>query len=224
VITPGTLSQDGTSGYTAPGLYKWKPAASETPGVGCCKYRLYDQTTGELLAVTHATSAKMTLSTLGFPRARVEATDANGGYLGRTFAPDPNAFVDFVAADDSTDFAPWSYSGGWRTGTAGGAWHGTYHYTDVPNSTVTLGPELGSSYGIVATKGPNFGAFDVYFDGRFVKTVDTYAAAVSHRRIVFTLSPNRAGFGAMHTIQIISRGTPGRPTVRIDAVAVLASG
>jgi len=70
---------------------------------------------------------------------------------------------------------------------------------------------------LIATLGKGHGKFKVLVDGANKGTVDTKASTTQHRKIVFTV--DFASFGT-HKIQVVNLGTPGRPTIEMDGIAV----
>jgi len=70
---------------------------------------------------------------------------------------------------------------------------------------------------LIANLGPGHGKFKVLVDGVSKGTVDTKAATTKKRQVVFTV--DFASFGT-HKIQVVNLGTPGRPTIEMDGIAV----
>jgi hypothetical protein len=76
----------------------------------------------------------------------------------------------------------------------------------------------GSDVAWVAQLGPNRGEADVYIDGVYFDTLDLRRSRTTRRRLVFTA---RWADPGEHTIEIVNRGTFGRPTIDVDAFAVI---
>ena len=70
---------------------------------------------------------------------------------------------------------------------------------------------------LIGDKCTGCGKFQVYVDGKLVKTVDSHASSTLSRQTLYS----RTFTGTKtHTIKIKTLGTAGRPKVRIDAIGV----
>jgi len=73
----------------------------------------------------------------------------------------------------------------------------------------------GRAAALLFSRGSATGRADVYLDGKKVATIDTRAAATTHRQAVWVRSLS----AARHTVTIVVAGTSGRPTVVSDGLA-----
>jgi hypothetical protein len=69
----------------------------------------------------------------------------------------------------------------------------------------------------IGPTGPTRGQARIYIDGRYVRTVDTYAATFHPSRVLYSA---RWTTTRDHVIRIVVLGTRGRPTVAIDELVV----
>ena len=67
---------------------------------------------------------------------------------------------------------------------------------------------------LIMAKGPGRGKAAIYFDGAYVKTVDTYASVNTNRIVMWGKSLTGT---ANHTIKVVNLATTGRPRIDIDA-------
>ena len=67
-------------------------------------------------------------------------------------------------------------------------------------------------------KGPTRGKAKVYVDGVYYRTVDAYASSFKARNVLLTINWPSSG---RHVVTVAVVGTPGRPTIAIDAFAVV---
>lgn len=79
-------------------------------------------------------------------------------------------------------------------------------------------PTGGGHAALVMETAANRGKADVYVDGDFKKTIDTYAPSTVHRVIVYDASLS----AGLHTIKVVNKATAGRPRIDLDAVLVSA--
>jgi hypothetical protein len=70
----------------------------------------------------------------------------------------------------------------------------------------------------VTTLRPTAGEVQVWVDGVHVKTVDTYAASTTYRRVVFSRAWTSYG---THTIKLVVVGTPDRRRADLDAFEII---
>jgi spore germination protein YaaH len=77
----------------------------------------------------------------------------------------------------------------------------------------------GRSIGVVVTRRPDGGRVKVYLDGAYVTTIDTAAAALAYRQLLFSRAWSSVG---THTLRlVIIGGSAGHARVDIDAIALL---
>jgi hypothetical protein len=74
-----------------------------------------------------------------------------------------------------------------------------------------------SRVALIMAKGPARGRAAAYWDGRLVKTVDTYARASSNRVVMWDVEVKGT---ARHTIRVVNLGTSGRPRIDVDAYVI----
>jgi len=115
--------------------------------------------------------------------------------------------------DDSVDL-----SDGWQA-TADGRAFGGRRASTASAGEVASFTFVGREVGWVAQRGPGRGVADVYLDGSLAASVDLYKTTAARKRVVF-----RAHWAtdAAHTIEVVARGTAGRPIVDVDAFVTLA--
>lgn len=109
------------------------------------------------------------------------------------------------------------WKGTWRLATHASFSAGTDRYAITAGASMTYS-FTGRAIGWVTTLGPDRGIAKVYLDGTLVATIDTHAASLVYRRVVFARSWGSSGF---HTIRIVVAGTAGHPRVDVDALEVL---
>ena len=216
VVAPTTWLPSGrTLGTTTvPVRVSW----SATDWSGIASYSLQRSVNGgswtTTLGSTTATGADTSIPFSGSAVQRVRATDkyANtSAYVAGTLAK--------VAVFQQTSSTV-SWSGTWRTASWSGASGGTARYATTHNARATF-TFTGSGVAWVAAKGPTRGSASVYVDGRWVRSVNLYAASGLSRAIVF--SQNWTTIGT-HTVTIVVAGTAGHPRVDVDAFVQLSTG
>lgn len=70
-----------------------------------------------------------------------------------------------------------------------------------------------SSVALVMAKGPARGRASIYLDGKYVTTIDTYAATNTNRVVMWERELTGT---ANHTIKVVNQATSGRPRIDID--------
>jgi hypothetical protein len=217
VVQPGKLGVTADGRITAPGLVKWKPAASDAAGVGCCTYRVTDLQNGGRVTTTTAKKFPITLRDGVGKREyayQIDGYDAAGSYLGQTFAP-AESFITFFQASDDND-SEVGYTAGWDTRSQTGAFGGRVHRALRAGATATFGPVYGNSFGVVMAKGPTMGSVEIWLDGRLVASVGLNAPTLQTRQIVHVTAPDRAGFDRTHVISVVAGPDAGRLDVLLD--------
>jgi subtilisin len=106
-----------------------------------------------------------------------------------------------------------AYRGAWRTWLHSSAYGGGTRYSGAAGATATF-RFTGRAIAWIAPLGRLSGAAQVYVDGRYVRTVNLYAAGAHPRRIVFE---QRWAASGTHTISVRVAGTAGHPRVDVDA-------
>lgn len=109
-----------------------------------------------------------------------------------------------------------AYGGRWATVSHEGYLGDRARATRAAGAKVTL-EFTGSGIAWVGPVGPTRGKARVYIDGAYVATVDSRASAFSPARVLFkrTWSTSRT-----RRITVVALGTPGRPTIAVDAFLV----
>ncbi len=79
---------------------------------------------------------------------------------------------------------------------------------------------VGREVAWIAMRGAQRGEADIYLDGALVKTIDLFKSTTGRRRVVFSA---RWPTDGEHTLAIVNRATPGRPTIDLDAIAVISA-
>ena len=110
-----------------------------------------------------------------------------------------------------------TYVGRWRSAAYGGYAGGAVAYATAPGATATF-TFLGTRIIWYGPVGPTRGRARVFVDGTLIKVVDLHASSFRASRSLFTRRWSTAG---QHTLTIEVVGTPGRPYVAIDRLAVL---
>lgn len=108
------------------------------------------------------------------------------------------------------------YSGWWSLQRHSSHMRGAIKSTRQRSARVTF-TFTGSAVAWVGPRRLDRGKAKVYVDGRYIKTVDTYASTLRPRQVLFTRTWTRAG---KHTLTIVALGTAGRPRVSVDALVV----
>lgn len=68
------------------------------------------------------------------------------------------------------------------------------------------------------SRGPARGQVKVYVDGVYATTVDLYSTTTTYRSVAFARTFSTYG---THTVKLVVVGTAGRPTVILDAFALI---
>lgn len=108
-------------------------------------------------------------------------------------------------------------SSGWQSVSDSKAFGGRRMMTGTAGASASFS-FVGSEVGWVAPRGKSKGQADVYVDGNLAGTVDLSKASAVRRQIVFRASWPVSG---PHSIEVVAKGTIGRPNIDIDAFVVL---
>jgi hypothetical protein len=114
---------------------------------------------------------------------------------------------------------PITYRGSWAISNYPGFSGGHTRKTSARNASVSINVNItgnGAHVGLVMERASNRGKADVYIDGVFKKTIDTYSPTTLHRVIVY----DAALSAGAHTIKVVNRATPNRPRIDLDALLV----
>lgn len=119
-----------------------------------------------------------------------------------------------VPVDDRSTAAV--FSRGWVRRSAAGRFLSTITDTSAAGRTMSL-RTAAHAFFLVGDKCAACGRLQIYVDGHLVKTVDTHAASLRARQLLFakTFAGTRT-----HTLEVKTLGTPRRPRVGIDAIGV----
>jgi hypothetical protein len=157
-----------------------------------------------------ATSALIDLKPNEAHRFRIRAIDRSGN-AGKWVVS--KLFQTNLLQED-TDGA--SYDADWKPATLAGANGGSVMTTSTIGATATFSFK-GDAIGLVVSRGPDRGAVSVYLDGVKVRTLDLYAANSRSNWLVFSKNYNAV---RGHVLELVAKGTTGRPRVDIDAFEV----
>jgi hypothetical protein len=192
--------------------YKW--TADDASGI--CRYSVDEQyiegwTEGAVDYSTHATTGQYTyyvsesLHSGSLFRFRINAFDCSGN----------KASVELPVDEGLTlfkDYGPTVPSGWGRTlctCALGDSMLRTSTYK-ASLSTVVRGGRVA----LIMAKGPARGRAKIYYDGVYVKTIDTYAKVNTNRVLMWDKTISGS---SNHTIKVVNQATPGRPRIDIDA-------
>ncbi|HUQ42953.1 MAG TPA: glycosyl hydrolase family 18 protein [Candidatus Limnocylindria bacterium] len=190
-------------------------SATDPGGAGIRDFDVRRSTDGgafqDVAIHTTATSMPIGLSPSHSYRFQVRARDRAGNLGGWVAGP---AFRAARVQGPSTAIA---YRGAWATGTSAHYSGGTVRFSTAAGASARYS-FTGRGIALTATRGPDRGAVKVYLDGVLVSTVDTRAASMQFRQVIF--SKTWASKGA-HTIRLVVVGTSGRPRFDLDSFEVL---
>jgi hypothetical protein len=146
---------------------------------------------------------------------RVTAHDCAGRVVAKQTRARPTVYQEDGRAYERQTIGI-GYAGSWAASTCS-CWSGDGDRNSRiagAKATITATYTAGQSVALVMEKAPNRGAAQVLVDGVQKATVDTYAAATTHRSVVW----NYQMPVGRHTVQIVNAGTAGRPRIDLDAV------
>lgn len=109
------------------------------------------------------------------------------------------------------------YSSGWYGASSTAYLGGSAKYTKSRGKSVSY-TFTGRSIGVVMTKGASRGAVQVFVNGVYYATVDTYRSSTLNRQLVWQ---HTFGSSATRTIKLVVLGTAGRPRVDLDGFVVV---
>jgi hypothetical protein len=165
------------------------------------------------LAGPLARKANINLRPWQYMTFRVRATDT-AAVTGAWATADPVWLATAQSSDDEVD-----YSAGWQSVNDSNSFAGGRLTTSSAGASASH-TFVGREVAWIAIKGKLKGIADVYLDGELAATVDLRKSSTAKRRVVF-----RAAWPTTseHTIEVVARGTSGRPTIDIDAFVVLGA-
>jgi hypothetical protein len=142
---------------------------------------------------------------------RVRARDAAGNWSPWE-AADP--FRATIVQDGSSTI---STTGTWRRSTSSSWSGGSTRYAKARGASLRR-TFTGRAVAIVAPRGPNRGAAQVWVDGNHVATLHLNAAHLRPRRVVFSRDWVASG---RHDVRLVVLGTEAHPRVDFDALGIL---
>jgi hypothetical protein len=219
VSDPYDLEGNGDLSFMTDGAtmeYKW----TATDSSGICRYAIDEEHTSEgwhqgtVDYQTNATAGQFTYradeyyNSDDLSRIRFNAYDCVGN---RTSVERSPSYIHMAK-----DYGP-NVPGGWGrtscTCAMGDSMLRTSTY-GASLSTVVNAGGINSRFALIMAKGPARGKAAIYYDGRYIKTIDTYAASNTNRIVMWdtTVTGSRN-----HTIKVVNLATSGRPRIDIDA-------
>ncbi len=157
-----------------------------------------------------------------------------GSNLPIPVVPGGNYLVQARVVDNYGNASPWAvkqvveplndntvgtnWYGGWAVGKSGLRWLGDVHFTNAAGRKLVVVTE-GQQFQVVGDRCTSCGAFRVYLDGVLKATVDSRGGALAVRQVLWNSGVLSGGTRA-HRLELVTLGTPGRPTVSIDAIGV----
>ncbi len=197
-------------------VYKW--TANDPSGI--CRYTIDEEHTVEgweyavIDTPTHSTSGQYTFFADEYENSddlsaiRINAYDCAGNV---TSVVRPGDYVHV-----ERDYGP-TVPSGWARTSCTCAIGDSMLRTSTKNaslSTVVNGGGTNLHVALIMAKGPARGKAAIYFDGAYVTTVDTYAAANTNRVVIWEKGlPGTAN----HTIKVVNLATTGRSRIDVDA-------
>lgn len=214
VGAPAAVPQaGGTVDATNPFRVSW---SASDGGSGIAGYRLevsVDAGTYARVALASATtrSAVVRLRAPHEARFRARAVDRAGNWSPWSYgAP----FAVTRSSETAQALVP---TGAWTVGSSPSYLGGRALRSGTKGATVTV-TFTGSQVAWIGTAGPTHGSADVYLDGMWAATVDTHRTVAAHRRVLYaTQWPTSDS----HTMTIAVAGSPGHPSVVVDALLVV---
>ena len=150
----------------------------------------------------------------------VAVANPTGAMATATPSPASDLLASWASTHAVTTYSETSSRIGYR-----GSWTTTFHAGYLGGRARASSQRLasasitftGTGISWIGPIGPTRGSARIYLDGRFVRTVNTYASRFSVARALFSSTFSSM---AQHTLEIVVAGTTGHPTVAIDAIAV----
>jgi len=212
VITGVNHSLSGVSAVTSSGKI---PVTTTWNGMDrygtITSYQAQEQINGGIwrdvaLSSPTATSLTVNLISDNTYNFRIRATDSLGNMSG--FSPGA-AFILRGYQEGSA-----SYNGAWVSRSLAGYWGGTVNSSTDLDAFVSF-TFTGLNLALVGTKGPAYGAFNVFVDDMPWKTIDCHAGSTLKRQILFRYATG-SSVNTTHTVSISNLATAGHPRVDID--------
>ncbi|MEO8225720.1 MAG: hypothetical protein ABI661_13020 [Gammaproteobacteria bacterium] len=216
---------DGASPQTYPIAQRVSWQASDASGI--CGYKISEVYAGsppEVVADTRRTTFSRATTDYDDQQGggsfkveswRITARDCAGNTTSRQTLVTP-----VVTQEDGWTYGypgvTIAYRGSWAVARCSCFSGDQAEYTSAPGALALISRtwSAGAHVALVVEKAPNRGQFTVSVDGVPRATIDSYAAAPTHRMVVWE-SVMPVG---KHTVQLKNLATPGRPRIDLDAV------
>jgi hypothetical protein len=193
-----------------PVTYSW----SATDASGVAQYDAWISTNGTwyqlTLGTTTATSGTWQLTPGSSYQMATRAKDGAGNWSGYAYGPT------FVVDAYQENAAAVSYGGTWQS--YAGSYFGGKQNSSGTTSSWAKVTFTGRGFAWYAATASNRGVANVWVDGTYAGTVDSYSASTNIARGVLTRNWSTSG---AHTVQVQVVGTAGRPTIDVDAFVAL---
>jgi hypothetical protein len=211
------IEEDGNLSFADGGArrqFKW--AADDASGI--CRYsvdELYIEgwTEGAVDYSTHATTGQYTYHAAEFQhsgdlfRIRVNAFDCAGN---KRSVERPIIGIELLK-----DYGP-TVPGGWGRTSCACALGDSMLRTSTSKASLSTVVNAGGTtkhVALIMAKGPARGKAKIYYDGVYVKTIDTYASVNTNRVLMWD---KKISGSSNHTIKVVNLATAGRPRIDID--------
>jgi hypothetical protein len=151
--------------------------------------------------------------TFNVPGYDVRAYDCAGNYRTKYVSGGPIVWQDTGESYGYGELAI-TYSGTWGVSNCTCWSGGTAHRTSEEGASATFEVPSGPT-ALVMETAPDRGEFELWIDGQYRRTVNTYAVDKQHRTIVWAGKVKGPG---VHTIRIVNVASAGHPRIDLDAV------
>ena len=141
-------------------------------------------------------------------------TVSAAGGDGRTLLAKWSAAADVSVQQESSDRL--TYRGTWFTAFYPDYLSGKARATDTAGASVGM-VFNGAAVSWIGPMGPTRGSAKVYIDGKLTATVSSFSTAFRPTRVLYRKAWDKAG---THRIRVVADGTPGHPTIAVDAFIV----
>jgi hypothetical protein len=218
--TGDTITGEGDGLWFADrGAYRAYTWTAKDPS-GICRYTVDEEhgaegwTDAAVTTVTHSTSGTYTFFADEYENSddlsaiRVNAYDCAGNV---TSVLRPGAYTHV-----ERDYGP-TIPSGWARTSCTCAIGDSMLRTSTANASLRTVVNAGGTtvhVALIMAKGPARGKAAIYFDGAYVRTVDTYARVNTNRVVIWDKAVSGS---ADHSIKVVNLATPGRPRIDIDA-------
>ncbi len=217
LIRPSTVGSSG-SNTTMSLTIGWKATPGSSGSI--CSYGLqrstdYGSWTSVPVSPPTSTSVIVTVSATHHYQFQVQATDCGDGMSSSWVPGESFGYNILQESNRQWSFAP---KKAWQVAACTQCSGGYARYTSTKGASATLTLYAAYNVGLVFETGPTRGSAAIYVDGKLRTQVNTNAASVGYRQLLYKFGwPT---FGA-HTIQVVSLGTKGHPRVDVDAAVVI---